>query len=193
MNAPALHRFSAEEYHRLAETGILSPDARVELIEGAIHDMSPIGPLHGAVTKRLNRFFNSRAKGRWTVSIQDSIRLDIYSEPEPDVVLLKPAPDDYASHHPAPDDVFLLIEVADSTLDFDRGKKLQIYARAGISEFWIVNLQDSTIEIYREPHFTVYEKKTVLRTGDKACPTAFPDVAELLRRQVDSRRSICGN
>ena len=186
MNAPALHRFSAEEYHRLGELGILSPDARVELIEGAIHDMSPIGPFHSGVTMRLNRFFQLRAKARWTVWVQDAIRLDNYSEPEPDLMLLKPAPDDYVSHHPAPDDVFLLIEVADSTLDFDRSKKLQIYARAGIAEFWIVNLPDSTIEIYREPHFTGYEKKTVLKAGDQACPAAFPDVvvdvAELLRK-----------
>ncbi len=185
MNTPALHRFSAEEYHRLGELGILAPDARVELIDGAIHDMSPIGPLHGGVVNRLIRFFSLRAKSRWIVSCQNPVGLDNYSEPEPDVILLKPAPHDYVSHHPAPDDVFLLIEVADSSLDFDRGKKLQVYARAGITEFWIVNLQESTIEIYREPHFTGYEKKTVLRTGDKACPMAFPDaavdVAELLR------------
>ena len=148
--------------------------------------MSPIGPLHGGIVNRLNRFFNLRAKGRWTVSAQNPVGLDKYSEPQPDVVLLKPAPDDYVSHHPAPDDVFLLIEVADSSLDFDRGKKLQIYARAGISEFWIVNLRETTIEVYREPHFTGYEKKSVLKPGDKASPAAFPreelDVTELLRK-----------
>ena len=181
-----LHRFSAEEYHRLAETGILSQEARVELIDGAIHDMSPIGPLHSGVTMRLNRFFSSRAKGRWIVCIQDAVHPDNFSEPEPDVVLLKPAPDDYVSHHPTPDDVLLLIEVADSSLDFDRGKKLPVYARAGIPEVWIVNLQDAAIEVYREPHFTGYEKKTVVRSGEKAIPSAFPneavDVAELLRR-----------
>jgi Uma2 family endonuclease len=186
MNAPALHRFSAEEYHRLVEVGILTPNARVELIDGAIHDMSPIGPFHSGVTMRLNRFFQLRAKGRWMVWVQDAIRLDNYSEPEPDLMLLKPAPDDYVSHHPAPDDVFLLIEVADSTLEFDRGKKLQIYARAGIHEFWIVNLQDSTIEVYREPHFTGYEKKMALKAGDKASPAAFPqekiEITELLRK-----------
>lgn len=186
MNTPALHRFSAEEYHRLGELGILSPDARVELIEGAIHDMSPIGPFHSGVTMRLNRFFQLRAKGRWVVFVQGAVRLDNYTEPEPDLMLLKPAPDDYVSHHPTPDDVFLLIEVADSTLDFDRGKKLQIYARAGISEFWIVNLKDSMIEVYREPHFTGYESRTVLKAGEKASPGAFPDaaldVAELLRK-----------
>ena len=186
MNAPTLHRFSAQEYHRLGEMGILSPDARVELIDGAIHDMSPIGPNHSGVVIRLNRFFSLQAKKRWLVSSQNPVGLDNYSEPQPDIVLLKPAPDDYVSHHPAPDDVFLLIEVADSSLDFDRGKKLQVYARAGIVEFWIVNLPESAIEIYREPHFTGYEKKTVARAGEKATPSAFPnvavDVAELLRK-----------
>jgi Uma2 family endonuclease len=186
MNPPALHRFTAEEYHRLAEVGILAPDARVELIEGEIHDMSPIGPLHGGVTRRLNRIFSLRAKGRWTVSVQDAVRLDSHSEPEPDLVLLKPAPDDYATHHPAPDDVLLLIEVADSSLDFDRSKKIPVYARAGILEVWIINLQETTIEVHRDPHFTSYGSKTILRAGDKAYPAAFPDVAvgvaELLRK-----------
>ena len=186
MNAPALHRFSAEEYHRLAEVGILAPNDRVELIEGAIHDMSPIGPFHSGVTMRLNRFFCANAKGRWFVFVQDAVRLDNFSEPQPDLMLLKPAPDDYVSHHPAPDDVFLLVEVADSSLDFDCGKKLQVYARAGIPELWIINLQETTIEVHRDPHFTSYGSKTILRAGDKACPAAFPevavDVAELLRR-----------
>jgi Uma2 family endonuclease len=186
MKTPALHRFSAEDYHRLAEVGILAPDARVELIEGEIHDMSPIGPFHSGVTIRLNRFFSLCAKGRWTVCVQDAVRLDNFSEPQPDLILLKPAPDDYASHHPAPDDVLLLIEVADSSVEFDQRKKLPVYARAGIVEVWIVNLQESAIEVYREPHFTGYEKKTVLRAGDKAAPAAFPrdalDVTELLRK-----------
>lgn len=186
MNTPAPHRFSAEDYHRLAEIGILAPDARVELLEGAIHDMSPIGPLHGGVTKRLNRLFSLRAKGRWIVSVQDALGLDKYSEPEPDLMLLKPAPDDYMRHHPAPDDVLLLIEVAESSLEFDRSRKLPIYARAAVPEVWIVNLQESAIEVYREPHFAGYEKKVILRAGQQASPSAFPDVtvdvAELLKR-----------
>jgi len=186
MNTPALHRFSAEEYHRLVEVGILASKDRVELIDGAIHDMSPIGPLHGGVVNRLIRFFGNKAKNRWIISAQNPVGLDKFSEPQPDVVLLKPAPDDYVSHHPAPDDVYLLIEVSDSTLDFDRGKKLRLYARAGISEFWIVNLQDSTVEVYREPHFTGYENRAVFKAGEKVFPAAFPDavldVAELLRK-----------
>jgi Uma2 family endonuclease len=186
MQAPTLHRFTADEYHRMAELGFLAPDARVELIEGQIHDMSPIGPNHSAVVMQLTEIFSEHRKKRWIVSVQNSVRLDLHSEPEPDLVLLKRAQDFYRSHLPAPDDVLLLVEVADSSLDFDRRKKLPIYARAGISEVWIVDLQDSVIEVYREPHFTGYEQKKVCRAGEKASPAAFPDVqvdvSELLKR-----------
>lgn len=186
MKAPALHRFSTEEYHRMAELGFLAPDARVELLDGEIHDMSPIGPLHSGVVNRLNRFFNLRAKGRWIVSTQNPVGLDKYSEPQPDLTLLKPAPDDYVSHHPVPDDVLLLIEVADSSLEFDHRKKLPIYAREEIRELWIIDLQDLTVEVYREPHFTGYENTAVFRIGDQVSPAAFPDatldLGELLRR-----------
>jgi Uma2 family endonuclease len=180
------HRFNVKEYYRMAETGVLRPDARVELLDGQIIDMSPIGPFHGGLVKRLSRIFNLTAKGRWLVSTQDPLRLDDHSEPEPDVMLLKPVADDYTSRHPQPDDVFLLIEVSDSTLDYDRAEKLPAYGRAGVLEVWIVNLQDATLEIYREPHFTGYGSKAVLHAGDQAAPLAFPDavvdVAELLKR-----------
>lgn len=180
------HRFTVTDYHRMGETGVLRPDARVELLDGKIIDMSPIGPFHGGLAKRLSRIFNLKANGRWIVSTQDPLRLDDHSEPEPDVMLLKPSPDDYTNRHPQPDDVFLLIEVSDSTIDYDREEKLPAYGRAGIQEVWLVNLNDETIEIYREPHFTGYGNKTVLRAGDDARPLAFPDVAvnvaELLKR-----------
>lgn len=180
------HRFTSEDYHRLAQVGILAPDARVELIEGEIHDRSPMGPFHGGVVNRLNELFSERRKNRWIVSVQNAIRLDNHSEPEPDLMLLKRAPDHYVSHHPAPDDVLLLIEVADSSLDFDRSRKLPAYARASIPEVWIVDLHESAIEVYREPHFTDYDKTAVFRPGDQLSPSAFPDtkldVAELLRR-----------
>ena len=180
------HRFNVSEYHRMAETGILRPGARVELLDGRIIDMSPIGPFHGGVVKRLSRIFNLQARGRWTVSTQDPLHLDDHSEPQPDVMLLQPAPDDYTSRHPLPEDVHLLVEVADTTLDLDQDEKLPAYGRAGVAEVWIVNLMAQTIEVYREPHFTGYGVKTVLRAGDQARPLAFPeaavDVAELFRR-----------
>jgi Uma2 family endonuclease len=180
------HRFNVGEYYRMAETGVLRPDARVELLDGEIIDMSPIGPFHGGVVKRLNKLFSRMAKDRWLVSTQDPVRLDDHSEPEPDLMLLKHMADDYTSRHPKPEDVFLLIEVSDSTLVFDREEKLPAYGRAGIAEVWIVNLVDETVEVYREPNFGGYSAKTVLRAGDQAKPQAFPDVivdvGELLKR-----------
>ncbi len=186
MLAPTKHRFTVLDYYRMAETGVLRPDARVELLNGEIIDMSPVGPFHGGVTKRLNRFFTRLGKGRWLVAVQDPVHLDEHSEPEPDLMLLKPAGDDYTTRHPRPEDVYLLIEVADTSLAIDRDEKLPLYGRAGISEVWIVNLIDQTLEVYREPHFTGYGSKATLRPGDQAKPQGFldveVDVTELLKR-----------
>jgi len=147
--------------------------------------MSPIGPFHGGLVNRLIRIYSQLSQGRWLASAQNPLRLDDHSEPEPDFMLLKPSPDDYTGRHPQPDEVFLLIEVSDTTLDYDRGEKIPAYGRAGIAEVWIVNLNDATIEVYREPHFTGYGSKTTLRAGDSLAPQAFPDavvsVAELLK------------
>ena len=186
MIAPTRHRFTVTEYYRMAETGVLRPDARVELINGEINDMSPIGPFHGGVTKYLIDVFSAAAKGRWKLGVQDPVRLNDQSEPQPDVALLRPAADFYRRRHPGPDDVFLLIEVADFSLDQDREQKLPAYGRAGIPEVWIVNLNELTVEVYREPHFEGYASRTILRAGEQASPAAYPDVSvdvgELLRR-----------
>jgi Uma2 family endonuclease len=185
MLVQAQHRFSVADYYRMADTGVLKPDARVELLDGKIIDMSPIGPFHGGLVNRLIRLFHKLAAGRWLVSAQNPVHLDEYSEPQPDLMLLKPAADDYTSRHPVPEDVFLLIEVADSSLAYDREDKLPAYGRAGISEVWILNLPAKTIEVYREPHFAGYGSTRTLCAGDKASPLAFPevavDVAELLK------------
>jgi Uma2 family endonuclease len=180
------HRFNVRAYYRMAESGVFPPDARVELLNGKVVDRSPIGPAHGGTVKQLSRLFNLLARGRWLVSTQDPVRLDDHSEPEPDVALLKTADDHYKTRHPGPDEVYLLIEVSDSTLDYDREEKLPAYGRAGVAEVWIVNLNAATLEVYREPHFTGYAVKTVLGPGDQAAPVAFADavvsVGELLRR-----------
>jgi Uma2 family endonuclease len=185
MLAQTQHRFSVEDYYRMAATGVLKPDARVELLDGKIIDMSPIGPLHGGVTNHLTDLFTSAARGRWMVAVQNPVHLDDHSEPQPDLMLLQRRPDYYASRHPRPEDVYLLVEVADTSLDFDREDKLPAYARAGIAEVWIVNLAEQTIEVYREPHLTGYGASAVLRAGDTASPAAFPDLtvnlAELLK------------
>ena len=170
----------------MAETGVLRPDARVELLDGRIIDMSPIGPFHGGVTNHLLEIFTAASRGRWRTSVQNPLHLDEHSEPQPDLMLLKPAADFYRKRHPLPEDVFLLVEVSDTTLELDREEKLPAYVRAGIAEAWIVDLNHATIEVYREPHFTGYGSKTILRAGDQATPMAFPDavvdLAELLKR-----------
>lgn len=186
MSVLAQHRFSVKDYYRMAETGVLRPDARVELLDGKIIDMSPIGPFHGSITKYLIKNLTASAQGRWLVAAQDPVRLDDHSEPQPDIMLLKPVSDFYRKRHPQPGDVYLLVEVSDTTLDADQTEKVPAYGRAGVAEVWIVNLIDSTVDVYREPNFTGYGSKTVLRAGDKARPLAFPDVsvdvAELLKR-----------
>jgi Uma2 family endonuclease len=180
------HRFSVKEYYRMAETGVLRPDARVELLNGEIIDMSPIGPFHGGVTTNLTEIFAAASKGRWQTRVQNPLRLDENSEPQPDLLLVKPTRDFYRKRHPQPEDVFLLVEVSDSTLEMDQAEKIPAYGRAGVAEVWIVNLNDATIEFYREPHFTGYGGKTVLRAGDSIAPLAFPDaivnVTELLKK-----------
>ena len=127
----------------MAETGVLRPDARVELFDGRIIDMSPIGPMHGGLVGRLTRLFNKLSKDRWLVWPQNPLNLDDHSEPEPDVMLLKPSADDYTRRHPQPDEVFLPVEISDASLEYDRDEKLPAYGRAGILEVWIVNLRDS--------------------------------------------------
>ena len=186
MFVQAQHRFSVKDYYRMAETGVLRPDAQVELLDGRILDMSPIGPFHGSVVNRLSRLFNLKASERWLVSTQAPLHLDDLSEPQPDVMLLRPEADDYASRHPGPNDVFLLIEVSDTTLDYDRSEKLPAYGRSGVREVWIVNLNEKSIELYRDPNFTGYGSQAVLRPGDAASVQAFPevvvDISELMRR-----------
>ena len=186
MPVQTLHRFTVQDYYRMAETGVLAPDARVELLEGRIIDLSPIGPFHGGVTNYLNQVFTAAAKGRWLISVQNPVRLGDHSEPQPDLMLLRPAKDFYRRRHPQPADVFLLIEISDSTLETDQEDKLPAYARAGIPEVWLVNLNELTVEVYREPNFSGYAVKTVLQPGEQAKPLAFPDaavdVAALLQR-----------
>jgi Uma2 family endonuclease len=186
MLVQAQHRFTTADYYRMAETGVLKPSARVELLEGKIIDLSPIGPLHGGSVNRLIRLFSRLSAGRWLVSAQNPVRLSEYAEPQPDLMLLKPAADDYTSHHPGPEDVYLVVEVADASLDYDREEKLPAYGKAGISEVWILNLRAKTLEVYREPYFSGYGSNTPLRAGDTAILPAFPDtvipVTEILGR-----------
>ncbi|MGH9761554.1 MAG: Uma2 family endonuclease [Blastocatellia bacterium] len=145
------HAFTEEEYQRIGRARVLRPDVRTELIEGEIVEMSPIGEQHAACVKRINFLLSQRVTGYAIVSVQDPLRLDDYSEPQPDLMLLRPRQDFYSSGHPGPDDLLLLIEVSDTSLAYDREVKLHLYARPGIPEVWIVDLASRCIEVHSDP------------------------------------------
>ena len=186
MIASRSHRFSVAKYYQLAEIGVLRPEHRVELLNGEFYDKPRRSPFHCSVTCELSTLFCLNSRDRWIVSVHIPLRLDEFSEPEPDLMLVRFRDDYYYNQHLGPADALLVIEVAENALEFDRELKLPAYGRAGISEVWIVNLNELTVDVYREPHFAGYASRTVLRAGEQASPAAFPDVsvdvAELLRR-----------
>ena len=177
MPVQAKHRFTTADYYRMAEAGVIAPDVRVELLDGEIIDMSPIGPFHGSVTKYLLNYFTKHAQQRWLVTVQDPVHLDDHSEPQPDLMLVRSTSDFYRKRHPGPRDVFLLIEIADTTLTYDREAKLPAYGRSGIPEVWIINLDERVVEIYREANPSGYGSSVIVRPGDSARPLAFADIA----------------
>jgi len=153
---PQRHRITTDEYYRMAEVGIFKADDRVELIEGEIFDMSPIGIDHASVVKRLNSIFMPCVGIKAIVSVQDPIHLNEHSEPQPDIALLHYRDDFYRQAHPRPEDIILLVEVSDTTLRYDREVKLPLYARHAIPEVWIVDLEHQRLEVFRRPEAGVY-------------------------------------
>ena len=175
--APARHRLDVGAYYKMAEAGILTSPHRVELIDGEIFDMPAIGSPHAAITNRLVRHFaRAVAEGLTLVSVQNPLRLDAYNEPEPDFMLLQPRADDYSASHPSAADVLLLVEVFESSLAYDRGTKLALYAKFGVPEVWIVDLLGAAIEVYREPKEGAYASRERLISGSLA-PTLLPGIA----------------
>ena len=168
--------FTVADYHRMAETGVLRPDARVELLDGQVVAMSPIGSRHAGCVNRLNRMLLQAVGSRATVGIQNPAILDDFSEPQPDVAVLKYRTDGYAERHPEPDDVLLLIEVMVTSADFDRDVKVPLYARAGIAEVWLVDLEAGRIEIYREPGDAGYAVVRTAGRGDNLTPLRLSSV-----------------
>ncbi len=175
VSAPTRRRFTVKEYYAMAEAGILTEDDRVELLDGDIIAMPPSGIWHAG---RVNRFIRILAPllERSVVSIQNPIRLNDVSMPEPDAMLLKLREDDYTGKMPVPDDVLLLIEVSDTTVGYDRGAKLSAYARAGIPEVWLVVRKERRIEAYTEPSEGGYANVRRVGAGGSISPGAFPDV-----------------
>jgi Uma2 family endonuclease len=165
-----------DDYYRMAEVGILGPDDRVELLDGQVVEMSPIGRRHAASVRRLNQRLSQLLGDKGLIDVQNPVRLGERSEPQPDVTVLKPRADAYATRHPQPDDVLLLIEVADTTLERDLEIKLPLYARAGIPEVWVVDLPGDGIRTHRHPVGEEYMDVRVARRGETLTPVLLPGV-----------------
>jgi len=169
-------RFTVEEYHKLAEVGILSEDDRVELIEGEIVVNSPIGSQHAACVNRLNRILSHKVRDQAIVSVQNPIHLSEHSEPQPDLALLRPHPDFYADQHPGPPDVLLVIEVAETSQEYDKSVKLPLYARHGVPEVWLVDLARRRIEVHKKPQGERYMNVQEVKGGEAIAPEALPEL-----------------
>ncbi|HEV7893652.1 MAG TPA: Uma2 family endonuclease [Pyrinomonadaceae bacterium] len=161
------HSFTVEEYRRMVEAGILREDARVELIGGEVVEMSPIGKRHAACVARLTQVITLLLQRAFLVWAQNPIQLDGYSEPQPDVVVLRPRDDFYENEPPKPEDILLVIEVSDSTLAYDRKVKVPLYARAGIPEVWIVNLVEERVETFADLSGGVYQTTAAFSRGEE--------------------------
>lgn len=168
--------FTVEEYYRMAEAGIFNEDDRVELIDGEIIEMSPIGNRHLGCVNVASKVFTLAFRDSAVVSVQNPLRLNNYSEPEPDVVVLKPRADSYRSKRPEAEDTHLVVEVADTTFAYDSKVKLPRYAESGVPEVWIEKLDDNILFVYREPEGNLYKVCLTLRRGDSIALHAFPDI-----------------
>ena len=172
------HTWTVEEYHRMVEVGLLGPDDRVELLDGEIVTKVVIGSRHAGCVKRCNRLFVRRAGDRYVVGVQDPIVLE-RSQPEPDLSVLRWRDDLYAGSHPRPDDVALLVEVASSSAAEDRRRKLPLYARSGIVQVWLVDLDADRVEVHRDPAPDGYREVEVVREG-VLTPVLAPELAVAL-------------
>ena len=171
-------RFTVDDYHRMGETGILHEDDRVELIEGEIVEMAAIGTRHFSCVNRLTRLLVMGVGDAAVVSVQNPVRLNEHTEPQPDITVIRPR--DYTESLPLPRDVLLLIEVSDTTLAYDRNLKLPLYARAGIGEVWIVDLQARTIEQHTDPSDESYRRLVRKRGGQMLLPAALPGLTPIV-------------
>ena len=173
---------STEAYHLMIEAGILTEDDKVELLNGEIIDMSPIGDLHSGTVNWLSNYLSQILAGKAVISTQNPVVLGDHSEPEPDIVVCRFEPDFYRKGKPTAKDVHLIIEVSDSTLAKDRELKLPIYAENGVPEYWIINLQDSQVEIHSQPEGKIYRKREIKIPGDRLSIPGFEydlDVGEI--------------
>ena len=169
-------KFTVAEYYRMGEAGIFHPEERVELIEGVIVVMAPIGIRHSGSVLRYIQVFSRLADDRFVIQIQNPIHLNDNTEPQPDVMLLRPRADDYFDAHPGPEDVLLVIEVSDTSLNYDRGVKAHLYGRHNIPETLVLNLPGDYIEGFTKPSLEGYTQHNIYRRGDTINPVSLPDL-----------------
>ncbi len=171
-----LRMWTTEEYHRMAETGILDEDERVELLEGKIIWMSAKGTAHSSAVGRTDRLLQKCLGNQAWISIQDPVTLNQHSEPEPDIAIVKIDPLDYADHHPTPGEVYLIIEVADSSLKFDCETKGKAYAQGKIADYWVLDVLNRQLYVFREPSEEGYQTKAILDENSTISPLQFPNL-----------------
>ena len=169
------YRFTVDEFARMGEAGIFTEDDRVELIDGEILEMTPIGPLHAWIAGRLNELIVTRLAGKMHVRIQNPVRLGSHTEPQPDLVVARRI-DAYAERHPGPDDILLVIEVADSSLRYDRLEKVPRYGKAGIPETWLVDVDAVAVTVHTDPGPNGYARQQVRRRGDELAAASVPEL-----------------
>lgn len=159
------YRFTIDEYRKMVDAGIFQEDDRIELLNGEIHNMSPIDAAHASMVKRLNQYLQQWLGTRAIVSVQDPVALDDYSAPQPDLAILRARDDFYEDHHPQPADTLLVIEVANTSVHVDRTEKLPRYAIAGIPEVWIINIKQQVVEQYTQPDGKIYANRKLIKRG----------------------------
>jgi Uma2 family endonuclease len=177
--------FTVKEYHRMVEAGILDPDERVELLAGQILKMAAKGTAHEAAITRADRLLRNRIGEPVLLRLQSPIQLNDYSEPEPDIAVVQVDPLDYEDHHPNSSEVYLIIEIADTSLNRDLNFKAQIYAQSGITDYWVLDINERRLYVLREPNNNGYQNQVILSDHDTVLPLTFPDcvitVGEMLR------------
>ncbi|MBE9094996.1 Uma2 family endonuclease [Tychonema sp. LEGE 07203] len=169
-----LRKWTVKEYQKLGKIGFFHPEERVELISGNILKMSAKGTAHTSATRRTSTLLRELLENLAAVYTQDPIALDDSSQPEPDIAVVVIDPLDYATHHPTPSEVYLIIEVADSSLAYDREIKAKIYARSGIADYWILNVNERQLHVFREPTEDGYQSEIVLGESASISPLQFP-------------------
>ncbi|WP_333402910.1 Uma2 family endonuclease [Microcoleus sp. MON1_C1] len=168
--------FTVKEYHHMIEAGILTKDDKVELIRGEIVQMAAVGRRHTSHVKRLTELFYTRLLSRVTIGVQDPVELDDYSEPEPDISLLRRRDDFYESGHPQSEDILLIVEVADATAETDRSIKIPLYAENNIVEVWLVDINEQCVVVDREPSPSGYQNIHRFQRGQTLSILAFPNI-----------------